>query len=902
MKKTIKLFAILAVLLFAASCQNSELDNGQTINDGKLTLTATIALPEQTRVTYDTSDPTVITPSWTIGDKIIGFDNQNQKFTFEVTAVDGSGRATLDDGGYTPGPATRLYAIYAPGKNESNIIDNKLAVDLGSQSGELNDDSPVLMCATAEINAGSATLKFENQTAIIGVTKFKLPNAGNLTSISVDGLTTAGTFEVSGDKLVLTPAATSATATATGSWATGAGNICETAIYFATLPTTAAKIALRASDGVNDYGNLASIEAADIAAGNYYYMQKSLGAPVADVNGVKYGNLADAWTVAKNATTDVTITLLADCTHNSQIDFGNANNKTITLDLNGKVLTTSTAKFITSASSSKSLIIKDTGSPKGKITSSAANIIYLTKHSLSVELDGSIIESSMAASEDNADAALYVKAENTPRPQITLDNGARVYTKNAVTTIYSYYGVYTLNECEITSGSTKTGGRYCIFASTGAQIEVNDDASLYSTETSGTFSAIHSGSGNSATSIVINGGHFYGKYSLTAGNSGGYSSRMTINGGYFVNDISNYSGSSSATINGTIEVSSESHTHQTTGDPLNYGYEFQAPAADVAEVNGVGYKTFAAALDAAINYNGGDDVVTLTLEADISHNTVETLVNSAGKDIVLELNNKTLSTSTAGLIKSTANTLTIQNGTITSTAINVINKTGEGTININNCTISSSAVASEGTDAYYNEGVIRMNNSNSTINISNNSKIFSTDALTAVANISGVLTIRDSEVSSGLGDEKTGYIAVCTYSGTTTINSGCFYSNNTNSTRPAIYVGSAGRVTINDGYFYSESTRSVRGIAFANTANITVKGGYFNKALSFTTSGTTYSPTIPAGYTVKTGADGSFNHSVKGSLSFSYQVEADSGEAEAQASTSTPVASYGAARTGGVSF
>ncbi len=195
-----------------------------------------------------------------------------------------------------------------------------------------------------------------------------------------------------------------------------------------------------------------------------------------------------------------------------------------------------------------------------------------------------------------------------------------------------------------------------------------------------------------------------------------------------------------------------------------------------------------------------------------------------------------------------------------------------------------------------------MNNSGSTINISNNSKIFATDSLTAVANKNGVLTISDSEISSGLGSEKTGNIAVCTYSGTTTINSGCFYSNNTNSTRPAIYVGSAGRVTINDGYFYSESTRSVRGITFANTANITIKGGFFNKALSFKSSGTTYSPTIPAGYTVKTGVSGSCTHSVKGSLSFSYKVELDSGEAEAQASTTTPVASYGTARTGGVSF
>ena len=384
--KKIAILSIFAALFCAVSCQENGLDNGQDIKNG-LKVTAVIPQYDDTRVTYEVDNETshTITPAWTVGDAIIGFDDADQTFTFTVASVDGSGRATLDANGYVPGAATKLYAIYYPGKTVSDFggsaSDYTLAVDLSSQAGAaLNDNSPVLMCATADITAGSATLDFENQAAIIGVTKFKLPAAATVTSVSVDGLITSGTFKLDGGALVLTPGTTPSTITATGSWATGEGNICTTALYFATLPTASAKIALRANDGASDYGNLASIAATNIVAGKYYYMQKNLGEPVADVNGVKYGTIDDAFAAANRSAADVTVTLLADCVSAGMLSLNSTASGTgaVTLDLNGRTLTvTPTGSKGIEIDGTRSLTVRD-GASGGKIVSSAQYMVYAT--------------------------------------------------------------------------------------------------------------------------------------------------------------------------------------------------------------------------------------------------------------------------------------------------------------------------------------------------------------------------------------------------------------------------------------------------------------------------------------------------------------------------------------------
>ena len=566
MKKTIKLFAILAVLLFAASCQNKGLDGGQTLRP-ELSITATIAQPDASRVTYDVDNETThtITPAWTVGDEIIGFDDADQTFTFTVDAVDGSGRAVLDLGGYTQGTATKLYAIYAPGKAESDLVGTgeatTLAVNLGTQNAVLDDDSPVLMCATAEITAGSATLAFENQTAIIGLTRFKLPVAATVTSIAVDGLVTTGTFSVEAGALVLTPGTTPATVSATGSWATGDGNICETALYFATLPTTAAKIALRANDGANDYGNLASIAATDIAAGNYYYMQKNLGDPVADVNGVKYGAIEDAFNAANLATSAVTLTLLADCTTSTRFNINASGTGAVTFDLNGYTLTISQQIRVTG----RTLTITDSSSDvlaeQGTI-----NCTYTGGRALYVAESSTLNYAGGTLKNSHTSQALYVISGSTVNMtggKILAQNNAASYSTGTVTisgnamiesltstAIYNNGGTLTVEgNARLTAGGSygvntdgENGKSYirgnavvnsvsgnAIYAQGGSLVEISGTPSGYS-ESGAT---IYAASGT----INISGGNF-GRggdgngYVVYTGNAAG---RITVSGGTFYN-------------------------------------------------------------------------------------------------------------------------------------------------------------------------------------------------------------------------------------------------------------------------------------------------------------------------------------------------------------------------------
>ena len=511
MKKIYNSILLLALMLGAVSCQDNGLDDGQVIDNGKLTITATIVTPDATRVTYDVdNDAHTITPAWTVGDKIIGFDNDGHKFTFTVSKVDGgTGRAVLNTGAYAKGGATKIYAIYAPGYEPEDFggsaSDYTLDVDLGTQNlAVLTEDSPVLMCATADITAGGATLSFENQTAIIGVTKFKLPAAATVTSVSVDGLITTGTFELNGSgDLVLTPGMTPATVSATGSWATGEGNICTTPLYFATLPTDDAKIVLNASDGANVYYNLSAIATTDIEAGNYYYMAKNFVVAVADVAGVKYNTIDAAWEAANAATEDATITLLANCTSAGMLSLNSTASGTgaVTLDLNGRTLTvTPTGSKGIEIDGTRSLTVRD-GASGGKIVSSAQYMVYATgtapggaikqfilqSGSLNGTYDGSSNSTALHLITNNGKFEITggsISATNTNYRGIYLGNNSTLDVNNLTVNTSAYCVYVAIGTINLDGGTFNRTGTYCVYTSNESSV-ANISAGTYSHTSSG---------------------------------------------------------------------------------------------------------------------------------------------------------------------------------------------------------------------------------------------------------------------------------------------------------------------------------------------------------------------------------------------------------------------------------
>ena len=342
-----------------------------------------------------------------------------------------------------------------------------------------------------------------------------------MTSVSVDGLITSGTFKLAAGALVLTPDTTPSTITATGSWATGEGNICTTALYFATLPTASAKIALRANDGANDYGNLASIAATDIAAGNYYYMQKNLGAPVADVNGVKYGTIDDAFAAANRATSAVTVTLLADCTSAGMLSLNSTVSGTgaVTLDLNGQTLTvTPTGTKGIEIDGTRSLTVRD-GAGGGKIVSSAQYMVYATGTAPGSSIKQFILQS-------GALNGTYTGSNNsTALHLITNDGNFEITGGSIAATNTAYRGIYLGNNSTLdVNNLTVNTSAYCVYVASGT---INLDGGTFNR--TGTY-CVYTSNESSVANISA------GTYTHTSsGNPLIYASKGVINvtGGYF---------------------------------------------------------------------------------------------------------------------------------------------------------------------------------------------------------------------------------------------------------------------------------------------------------------------------------------------------------------------------------
>lgn len=578
MKKIITLL-LFAALFCAVSCQHG-LDNGQDLSNG-LKVEAVISQFGDTRVDYipqNSEEPYYIDAVWHVGDVIFGFDDQGQKFDFTVESV-AAGVATLNIGSYVPGAATTLHAIYYPGKSSTDLEGDSpnysLPVNLDAQSGELDGDSPVLMCATSAISAGSVSFTFNSETAIIGVTRFKLPADATITSIELEGVVTRGTIAVDGGgSLVLTPDGTPRTITTTGSWPTS-GTVCNTPVYFASLPTTTAALKLYASDGSTVYSNTNPLSSTTLDAGYYYYTQKVFNAVdvVARIGFEHYATIDDAWDAANKSTSDVTINIMADCSTVLPLSITDDGSGSITLDLNGHVLTASAEPLISIGQGKRNITITDSRDKVGKITSSGIRVIEVAAWNNTTTLLNCIIECTKASGAWEDEPVVRISEDGGATSSLMNISGSRIITTNQVTGVAFKKGRITITNSEITSGQTSPGNYVivCNFGSSDCWLVINS-GSFYTSTTGSLPSTLHRASKNGT--ITVNDGYFFSNARVVSKGSSvtTANAKFNIKGGY-------YSKSPEGDLNITYTGSLKSldpkatHVHQTTGKTLEYSYQ-----------------------------------------------------------------------------------------------------------------------------------------------------------------------------------------------------------------------------------------------------------------------------------------------------------------------------------------
>lgn len=279
----------------STSCQK-ELSGGQETIGGKpFTITASIA-GSGTKVSYaEDGTSHALTPSWVVGDVIIGFDGDGNTYGYSVTEVNTeTKKATLaiitegdNVGNKTENPAdgTKMYMFYAPGKKPTDIGTKSLTVSLASQG---KDVVPALMMASATVADNSLSLEFENKTAIIGVKTPTMTAAGKAyTSVALSGtgINTEVVFSLSGETLQASYQ-TAGTITKTLDFTSDASTkVGPDVIYIVACPLTPAADLTFTFNGNEEYFK---VTGATMAAGSYYYMtpttaKKSFGITKTDV-------------------------------------------------------------------------------------------------------------------------------------------------------------------------------------------------------------------------------------------------------------------------------------------------------------------------------------------------------------------------------------------------------------------------------------------------------------------------------------------------------------------------------------------------------------------------------------------------------------------------------------------
>lgn len=503
--------------LLAASCQKEELH--PLVDD--FTATAVIRESVATKVDY-TSDPEAneISQQWSVGDKVIGFDNLGQNFTFTVSSID-AGKATFSLGGYAPGSANKAYAVFYPG--EHSFSNGTLAVDITNQNGILSTETPVLMCATADITGNSVAFEFENQAAVIEVKKFQIEPGKTVSSLKIGGLAATGTFQVVDGEMVLVPSASPSTITASVNLTADGDGVVDTPVFFAALATQNASITVQAVAGGKTYDNANAVPVTNVEAGHLYYMSKKL-AQVARVGNATYSTLAAALAASSASHLKQTVEILRDFTESALIKVtGDA----ATLDLAGHDVE---ARIEVDSE----LDLMDSGE-HGRLWYTGANPIKVNGGGKLIMNSGTV----EAITGSNKAGAVYVRGTEDQKAEAVI-NGGTLICDNFNGALETQYANVTVNGGRFEGYVPMTVWRYSDVTINDAEVECTEasdnhgECILFCTER--TWSSDYTGSMDDVN-VTINGGTFKSNECFVFAHSNGAdvsnNANLQITGGYF---------------------------------------------------------------------------------------------------------------------------------------------------------------------------------------------------------------------------------------------------------------------------------------------------------------------------------------------------------------------------------
>lgn len=283
MKNYLYIYAAITLLgLLCSSCQKE----GKELKPAPVSVTIKAYFASQkTRVSYqEDSESHNLTPSWNVGDVIIGITDEGGKLEYKIASekdIDENGMATFTrvEGSSKLYEWNKIGMIYAPGMHLSDIGDCRLEVSIAHQD---QNALPTLMMAQSDIIGKTVELCFNSQTAIIGIKQPTFTNGGNKhiesMSLSASNVITKAVFDFDGTgNLQMLPKTENSTITTTCDFTTDesgktpANNV----TYFAVLPNaSAADLTFSTNEGFS-FSKKGKI----FEAGHYYYMSPTFIEP-----------------------------------------------------------------------------------------------------------------------------------------------------------------------------------------------------------------------------------------------------------------------------------------------------------------------------------------------------------------------------------------------------------------------------------------------------------------------------------------------------------------------------------------------------------------------------------------------------------------------------------------------